>query len=153
MAEHNLISDFHRVFETVRIPFILTRLDLTLIYANQFAREALPLRLEKGKRLDLDEFLQREDSSQFAKMVEECVNERESARTVKQRGVDKYFKVKAYCLCESSDELVFHFEDVSQSMILEDQLYEHMVDLYSQLETQARELTDLRATMMRTQES
>ncbi len=150
MAEHNFTSEIIRVFETIRIPFVLTDSRLKLIYANQFAREALPLRLERGRKLDVENFLQREDSTEFESMMEECLREGESTRTLKQRGIDKYFKVRAYCMCDSSDALVFHFEDVSQSRIMEDQLYEHLVDLYSQLETRERELTDLRATIMRT---
>lgn len=151
MAEQTLFSDCYRVFETVRIPLVLTDSDLVLIYANQFAREALPIRLERGKKMEPEEFLQSEDSAAFERIVSECLSRGESARTLKQRGTEKYFKVKAYYLNDVRGEIVFHFEDVSQSRILENQLYEHLVDLYSKLETQEKEITDLRAILLRSQ--
>lgn len=146
-----MTSDFYGVFETVRIPFVLTDSNLSLIYANRFAREVLPLRLEKGKRLEVESFLQHEDSIAFGQLVSECKLHGEGICTVKQKGIDKYYKVKAYNLQNLNGELVFHFEDVSQSRILEDQLYEHLVDLYSQLEAQEREIADLKAILMRSQ--
>jgi nitrogen-specific signal transduction histidine kinase len=151
MAEETLFSDCYRVFETVRIPFVLTDDELLLIYANQCAREALPIRLERGKKVELENLLQSEDSAAIERMVSECLSRGESSRTLKQRGTEKYFKVKAYNLNDTRGEIVFHFEDVSQSRILENQLYEHLVDLYSKLETQEREITDLRAILMRSQ--
>ncbi len=151
MAEQTLFSDCYRVFETVRIPFVLTDTNLVLIYANQFAREVLPVRLERGKKLELEEFLQSEDSVAFDRIVSDCLSRGESARTLKQRGTEKYFKVRAYNLNDARGEIVFHFEDVSQSRILENQLYEHLVDLYGKLETQEKEITDLKAILLRSQ--
>ncbi len=144
-----MTSDFFSVFETVRIPFVLTDPDLLLIYANRFAKEVLPLRLESGKKLEVDSFLQHEDSIAFENMVSECLENGESMGTLKQNGMDKYYKVKAYFLKGRDGEIVLHFEDVSQSRILENQLYEHLVDLYSQLETQEREISDLKAILLR----
>ncbi len=147
-----MTSDFFRVFETVRIPLVITDSNLLLVYANPFAREVLPLRLERGRKLEVDGFLQHEDSIAFEHMVGECRERGESLGTLKQRGIDKYYKVKAYCLKNRDGEMVFHFEDVSQSRILENQLYEHLVDLYSQLETQEREIADLKAILLRSRE-
>jgi nitrogen-specific signal transduction histidine kinase len=152
MEEYITTSDFFKVFETVRIPLVITDSALALVYANPFAREVLPLKLEKGMRLEIDSFLQHEDSIAFERMVTECVHRGESLGTLKQKGFDKYYKVKAYFLKNRGTEIVFHFEDVSQSRILENQLYEHLVDLYSQLETQEREIADLKAIILRSKE-
>lgn len=148
-----MTSDFFRVFETVRIPLVITDSKLLLIYANRFALEVLPLRFEKGTKLEVESFLQHEDSIAFDNMIAECRERGESLGTVKQRGIDKYYRVKAYNLRNRDSEIVFHFEDVSQSRILEDQLYEHLVDLYSQLETQEREIADLKAILLRSSEN
>ncbi len=152
MEESLVTSDFLKVFETVRIPFVLADSNLLLIYANRFSREVLPMRLEKGKRLEIDGFLQHEDSIAFERMVSDCKQNGESIGTLKQKGIDKYYKVKAYHLENRDSEIVLQFEDVSQSRILENQLYEHLVDLYSQLENQEREIADLKAILLRSRE-
>ncbi len=152
MEQSLVTSDFLKVFETVRIPFVLIDSNLLLIYANRFAREVLPLRLEKGRKLEIDGFLQHEDSIAFERMVSDCKRNGESIGTLKQKGFDKYYKVKAYYLENRDSGIVLHFEDVSQSRILENQLYEHLVDLYSQLENQEREIVDLKAILLRSRE-
>ena len=133
MEESLVRSDFLKVFETVRIPFVLTDSNLLLIYANRFSREVLPLRLEKGKKLEIDGFLQHEDSIAFERMVYDCKQNGESIGTLKQKGIDKYYKVKAYYLENRDSEIVLQFEDVSQSRILENQ---------------EREIADLKAILL-----
>lgn len=153
MAEYDkMMSDFYSVFETVRIPLVITDSNLVLVHANHFAKQVLPLRLEKDKRLEIDDFLQHEDSVSFERIVSECRKRGESGGTVKQREADKYFKLKVYKVKGSDCQMIFHFEDISHSRILEDQLYEHLVDLYGQLETQEKEITDLRAMLVRLRE-
>ncbi|MFZ1082526.1 MAG: hypothetical protein WAO19_11450 [Candidatus Kryptoniota bacterium] len=145
MTNFAITSDFYRFFETVRIPFVVTDSDLNIVYANKFAHEALPIILDIGKRLEIENFLQSEDSMKFENVVSECKNRGESIGTLKQKETDKYFKVKAYYMRGDSDEIVFHFEDVSQSRVLEDKYYDHLIDLYNQIETQEREIANLRA--------
>ena len=152
IMEHNgLTSDFHKIVETVRIPLVITTPDLDIVYANDFSREVLPLGLEDGKKLKIEEFFQHEDLAAFLQVVSECKRRGESVCTIKQKGAAKYYKVEVYNLRNQNGEMVFRFEDVSQSRILEDEFYEHLVDLYSQLETQEREIADLKAILLRTQ--
>lgn len=151
MEHDDLISDFRKIFETVRIPLVITGSDLDIIYANDFSREVLPLGLDGGQKLKVEDFVQHEDLAVFDQLVLECKRRGESVCTVKQKGSAKYYKVKVYNLRGRKEEMVFHFEDVSQSRILEDEFYEHLVDLYSQLETQEREIADLKAILLRTQ--
>jgi len=153
MAEYVITSDFLRIFETVRIAFVLTDSEMNLLYANRYAREVLPLSLKLGKKLDVESFLQNEDSMAFGSLFEECRKQGESTGIFKQREADKYYKIKAYSLMNKEEEIVFHFEDVSQSRILENQLYEHLLDLYSQLETREREIANLRAGMLRSKDA
>lgn len=152
MADYIITSDFRKVFDTVQIALVLTDCDLNLIHVNRFARASLPLNLEPGKRLEVGAFLQSEDSVAFEKMLSECRENGESISILKEKGVDKYYKVKAYHLKNKNGEIVFHFEDVSQSRILENQLYDHLIDLYNQLETQEREITNLRAVTLRSKD-
>ncbi|HEY9165253.1 MAG TPA: hypothetical protein VIS48_03730 [Candidatus Kryptonia bacterium] len=153
MADYVITSDFLRIFETVKISFVLTDSEMNLLYANRYARETLPLNLKLGKKLDVESFLQNEDSMAFESLINECRKQGESTGIFKQRQADKYYKVKAYSLRNKEEEIVFHFEDVSQSRILENQLYEHLLDLYSQLEMREREIANLRAGMLRTRET
>jgi len=152
VANFTITADFYRLFETVKIPFVVTDCDLSLVYANQFAHEALPMTLEIGKRLNIEEFLQAEDSSAFDAVVDECKKQGEGIGTLKQRDVDKYFKVKAYYLRGPDSEIVFHFDDVSQVRVLETQFYEHLVDLYNQLETKEREISTLKSKVLQSKE-
>lgn len=152
VANFTITSDFYRLFETVRIPLVVTDCELTLIYANQFAHEVLPLKLESGKRLDVEEFLQPEDSTGFDTVVSECKEQGEGIGTLKQKDIDKYFKVKAYYLQGTSSEIIFHFDDVSQVRVLESQFYDHLVDLYNQLETKEREITRLKSRVFQSKE-
>lgn len=151
MGYDDVVFDFQRIFEALRIPLILTAPDMAVICANHFSREVLPFEIEQGKTLQVENFLQHEDSAVFEKMISECNLHGESVCTVKQKGTDKYYKVKAYRLKHRMGQLVLQFEDVSQSRLLEDQFYDHLVDLYSQLETQEREIADLRAVLLRMQ--
>lgn len=149
MTNFAITSDFYRLFETVRIPLVVTSSDLDIVYANRYAHESLPLILETGKRLEIENLLQSEDSLEFENVVSECKNRGESISTLKQKETDKYFKVKAYYLRGDNCEIVFHFEDVSQSRVLEEQYYDHLTDLYNQVETQEREIAILRARVIR----
>ena len=144
-----ITSDFYRLFETVRIPLVVTASNLEVVYANKFAHESLPLTLETGKRLEIENFLQSEDSLEFENVVMECKNRGESIGTLKQKETDKYYKVKAYYLHGDVGEIVFHFEDVSRSRVLEEQYYDHLTDLYNQIESQEREIANLRARVIR----
>ena len=152
MANFTITSDFYRLFETVRIPFVITDCDLNLLFANQYAREILPWTLEIGKRLDIEEFLQPEDSTVFDTVVNECKEQGEGIGTLKQKGIDKYFRVKAYYLKGNNSEIIFHFDDVSQVRVLETQFYDHLVDLYNQLETKEREIAVLKSSVLRSKE-
>ena len=152
MANFTFTADFYRLFETVRIPFVVTDGDLNLVYANQYACEVLPLALDIGKRLNVEDFLQSEDSSAFDAVVDECKEQGEGIGTLKQKGIDKYFKVKAYYLKGESDEIVFHFDDISQVRVLETQFYDHLVDLYNELETKEREIATLKSSVLRSRE-
>ena len=149
MADNFASYDLHKVFETVKIALILTDRDLNLLYANRFAKENFPQTFESGKKLSVRDFLQHEDLLAFENMVAECKEQGESISTFKHKGADKYFKVKAYYLKNDSNKIVFQFEDVSQLRILENQLYEHLIDMYNQLEAQEREIVHLRATILR----
>ncbi len=152
MINFTITSDFYRLFETVRIPFVVTDCDLTLIYANQFAHEVLPMKLESGKRLNVEDFLQSEDSTAFDTVVNECKEQGEGIGTLKQKNIDKYFKVKAYYLKGVNSEIIFHFDDVSQARVLETQFYDHLVDLYNQLETKEREIATLKSSVLHSKE-
>lgn len=152
VANFTITADFHRLFETVRIPFVVTDCDLNLIYSNQFAREVLPLTLEIGKRLDVEEFLQPEDSTAFDIVVNECKEQGEGIGTLKQKDDDKYFRVKAYYLKGTNSEIIFHFDDVSQVRVLESQFYDQLVDLYDQLETKEREIATLKSSVLHSKE-
>lgn len=133
------------------MPLILTGPNLVVTYANRFSRDVLPITLEHGERLQVEGFLQCEDSATFQRVVSECKLRGESVCTVKQKGIAKYYKVRAYKLKHCKGQLVFQFEDISGLRFLEDQFYDHLVDLYSQLETKEREITDLKAILMRAQ--
>ncbi len=152
MANFTITADFYRLFETVRIPFVITDCDLNLLYSNQYAREILPWTLEMGKRLNVEEFLQPEDSTVFDTVVNECKEQGEGIGTLKQKGIDKYFRVKAYYLRGKNSEIIFHFDDVSQVRVLETQFYDHLVDLYNQLETKEREIALLKSSVLRSKE-
>jgi len=152
MTNFAITSDFYRLFETVRIPLVVTTSGLNIIYVNRSAHELLPLSLEAGKRLEIENFLQSEDTLEFEKVVNECKDRGESISTLKQRETEKYFKVKAYYLNGGGGEIVFHFEDVSQSRVLEEQYYVHLTDLYNQIETQESEISNLRARVIRLNE-
>ncbi len=152
MTNFAITSDFYRFFETVRIPFVVTDSDLNITYVNKFAQESLPLALETGKRLEIENFLQSEEPLNFENVVSECKNRGESIGTLKQKETDRYFKVKAYYMRGGSGEIVFHFEDISQSRVLEDQYYDHLIDLYNQIETQEREIANLKAKIFRSRE-
>ncbi len=153
MAEHVGSLESYGIFEAIGIPFVLTDSSLTLIYANPVAKELLPLRFETGRVLQVDSLLQHEDSMTFENLVADCIENGESIGTLKQKGVEKYFKVKAFCLKEGKSGIAFHFEDISQSRILENELYEHLIDLYSQIESQEREIADLKAILFRSREA
>jgi hypothetical protein len=131
---------------------VITDCDLNLLFANQYAREILPWTLEIGKRLDIEEFLQPEDSTVFDTVVNECKEQGEGIGTLKQKGIDKYFRVKAYYLKGNNSEIIFHFDDVSQVRVLETQFYDHLVDLYNQLETKEREIAVLKSSVLRSKE-
>ena len=131
---------------------MITDCDLNLLFANQYAREILPWTLEIGKRLDIEEFLQPEDSTVFDTVVNECKEQGEGIGTLKQKGIDKYFRVKAYYLKGNNSEIIFHFDDVSQVRVLETQFYDHLVDLYNQLETKEREIAVLKSSVLRSKE-
>ena len=152
MANFTFTADFYRLFETVRIPFVVTDCDLNLVYANQYAHEVLPLILENGRRINVEDFLQPEDSTAFDAVVNECKEQGEGIGTLKQRGIDKYFKVKAYFLRGENSEIVFHFDDISQVRVLETQFYDHLVDLYNELETKEREIANLKSSVLRSKE-
>lgn len=152
MANFTITADFHRLFETVRIPFVITDCDLNVLCANQYAREILPWTLEIGKRLNVEEFLQPEDSTVFDAVVSECKEQGEGIGTLKQKDIDKYFRVKAYYLRGKNSEIIFHFDDVSQVRVLETQFYDHLVDLYNQLETKEREIAVLKSSVLRSKE-
>jgi len=152
VANFTITSDFYRLFETVKIPFVITDCDLNLIYSNQYARALLPWTLEIGKRLNVDEFLQSEDSSVFDDVVNECKEQGEGIGTLKQKDIDKYFRVKAYYLKGENGEIIFHFDDVSQARVLETQFYDHLVDLYNQLETKEHEIAVLKSSVLRSKE-
>jgi PAS domain-containing protein len=152
VANFIITSDFYRLFETVRIPFVITDCDLTLIYANQYAREILPWTLEIGKRLNIEDYLQPEDSSAFDAVINECKVQGEGICTLKQKDIDKYYRVKAYYLKGERTEIIFHFDDVSQVRVLETQFYDHLVDLYNQLETKEREIAVLKSSVLRSKE-
>lgn len=149
MANFTITSDFYRLFETVRIPLVVTDCDLNLIYANPYARGILPWSLEIGKRLNVEDFLLPEDSSVFDAVVSECRVQGEGIGTLKQKDMDKYFKVKAYYLKGERTEIIFHFDDVSQVRVLETQFYDHLVDLYNQLESKEREIAVLKSSAVR----
>jgi PAS domain-containing protein len=152
MANFSFTADFYRLFETVRIPFVVTDCDLNLIYANQFAQEVLPLPLDVGKKLNVEDFLQPEDSTAFDAVVSECKEQGEGIGTLKQKGIDKYFKVKAYYLKGENSEIIFHFDDISQVRVLETQFYDHLVDLYNELETKEREIATLKSSVLRSRD-
>jgi len=149
MTNFAITSDFYRLFETIRIPLVVTASNLEIIYANKFAHQSLPISLEIGKKLEIENFLQSEDSLEFENVVIECKNRGESISTLKQKESDKYFKVKAYYLPGDGGAIVFQFEDVSQSRVLEEQYYDHLTDLYNQIESQEREIANLRARVIR----
>ncbi len=152
MANFTITSDFHRLFETVRIPFVVTDSELSLIYANPYAHQTLPLDLETGKRLNIEDFMQLEDSTPFDAVVSECKEQGEGIGTLKQRGTDRYFRVKAYYLKGTNCEIIFHFDDVSQVRVLENQFYDQLVDLYNQLETKEREIASLKSSVLQSKE-
>jgi len=131
---------------------VITDCNLNLLFANQYAREVLPWTLEIGKQLNVEEFLQPEDSTVFDTVVNECKEQGEGIGTLKQKGIDKYFRVKAYYLKGKNSEIIFHFDDVSQVRVLETQFYDHLVDLYNQLETKEREIAVLKSSVLRSKE-
>ncbi|MGO9480842.1 MAG: PAS domain-containing protein [Candidatus Kryptoniota bacterium] len=145
MKNFAITADFYRLFETVRIPFVVTDSDLNIIYANKYAQESLPFILEIGNRLEIDDFLENEDTSKLENVVSECKEQGESIGTLKEKETNRCFKVRAYYMRSGSGEIVFHFEDASQSRAIEDQYYDHLIDLYNQIENQEREIADLRA--------
>ncbi len=151
MDSNEIISDFQRICEDLRVPLILTGPNLVITYANQASRDVLPITLEYGKRLQVEGFLEGEDSGTFQRVVSECRLRGESVCTVKQKGTARFYRVRAYKLKHCKRQMVFQLEDISGLRFLEDQFYDHLVDLYSQLETKEREITDLRATLLRVQ--
>ena len=137
-----------RLFEQIRVPFVIVDPNFVLVLANRFAREVLPFDLQEGEVLNVDRLLQHEDSADFNKLITECRERGESVGTVKEKIAEKYYKVRAYSLENKNGEIALQFEDISQSRNLEDQFYEHLVDLYNQLETQEREIATLRAKIL-----
>jgi len=137
--------DFCKVFEAVRIPLVVADYDLNLISANQFASEVLPFALERGKKINIEDFLQPEDASTLDDILNECKEKGQGTGALKQKNLDKYFRVKVYDLKGPNGHLVFQFEDVSHIRNLEDQFYDHLVDLYNQLEAKEREIVHLKS--------
>ncbi|MCL4539867.1 MAG: hypothetical protein M1378_09795 [Bacteroidetes bacterium] len=149
MAKENITFDSFKVLQKVKVPLLITDSDLTLIYANEYAVETLPLILRPGEKIEVDEFLQHEDSPGFDHMASECKIQGGSVGTLKQRGVEKYYRVVAYQMNGDEGGIVFQFDDISQLRILENHMYEHLIDLYNQLEALQREITELRARALR----
>jgi hypothetical protein len=145
------VVDFCRLFEAVKIPLVVTDCDLNLICANQFAGEILPLTLETGKPLDVEDLLQPEDESTFDDIVNESREKGQGTGTLKQKNMEKYFRVKVYHLKEVNGCMVFQFDDVSHVRDLENQFYDHLVDLYNQLEAKEREIVHLRSSARRSE--
>ncbi len=145
--------DFFKVFTRVRIPLLITDSNLNLIYANASACETLPFELNLGERVEVDDFLRHEDSLDFENMVAECKMQGESVGTLKAEGIERYFRVRTYYMNgdENEERIIIQFEDITQSRILEDQMYEHLIDLYNQVEAQSREITELRARALRSE--
>ncbi len=151
MANKNITFDSFKVLQKVKLPLLITDSDLTLIYANESAVEMLPFSLRPGERVEVDNYLQHEDSLDFEHMLQECKSQGGSVGTLKQRDAEKYYRVIAQHLKDDEGEILFQFEDISQSRILENHMYEHLIDLYNQLEALQREITDLRARALRSE--